>query len=435
MTTLYQRLVHTRYLPWRMRHPVQTWVETTLSAHWPQLYRRLRLGRWAAPITALTYGPKHHFFGYYDKSPWNASGSLILAHEATFNDRPPEAEDTVGIGVVPRPGDFVALTRSQAWNWQQGSMLQWHPTESEHRFVFNDRRNGTLVGVLYDLRSGEVAEYPRPIYALSPHGRWGYSLNFARLANHRPGYGYAGAIDPWADDPHPQDDGLWRIDLNSGAVELLVSLQALAQRNPKPSMRGAWHYLNHIQCAPTGGRVAFFHLWHRDPQRWEVRLYTCRTDGSELTCLLDTGFVSHYDWRNDDSLLVWARPPHGPARFLLLAHDGRYAHPLPQGGSYETFAADRLTEDGHCSFSPDGCWVLNDTYPDQYGLRTLMLVRVADRQRFDIARLYSPKSRWWGEIRCDLHPRWSRDGKAVCIDSVHTGSRQMYVLDIGPLLT
>ena len=89
-----------------------------------------------------------------------------------------------------------------------------------------------------------------------------------------------------------------------------------------------------------------------------------------------------------------------------------------------------LTEDGHCSFSPDRRWVLNDTYPDTYGMRTLMLYRWRDGKRIDLARLYSPKERWWGEIRCDLHPRWSRDGNRICVDSVHNGERQMYLIDI-----
>ena len=32
----------------------------------------------ARPVTA---GPHHHFFGYYDKCPWDATGGLLLAKQ------------------------------------------------------------------------------------------------------------------------------------------------------------------------------------------------------------------------------------------------------------------------------------------------------------------------------------------------------------------
>jgi len=347
----------------------------------------------------------------------------MLAHEADFNDRAPTADDSVGIGVVNLAEGcrFERIATTLAWNWQQGAMLQWHPTDPERLFFHNDRRDGRFVCVVRDIMGAERRVYDRPVYAVLPDGETAFSVNFSRLARHRPGYGYVGCVDPLSDDRAPDGDGIWRLDLASGKANLIVSLAELASRDVKLSMVDAFHYINHVQISRGGKRVAFFHIWCASEDGLEVRLYTCRPDGSDLRCLLDTGDVSHYDWYGDEAILVWAVPPdQGNPRFLFV----------PIDGVLSPFSTDVLTEDGHCSFSPDRKWVLNDTYPDTFGMRTLMLVSWPTGRRVDLARLYSPKSRWWGEIRCDLHPRWSRDGRQVCLDSVHEGTRQIYVVDL-----
>ena len=93
-------LVNSPILPWRVRNGFEQWLETRCRNGWPAAYRWMHFGQAADPLEPVTHGPLHHFFGYYDKSPWNATGRLMLAHEAAFNDRPPREDDPVTIGLV-----------------------------------------------------------------------------------------------------------------------------------------------------------------------------------------------------------------------------------------------------------------------------------------------------------------------------------------------
>lgn len=422
---VYKVLSGSPIIPWRIRHAFEQWTESRCRHRQPGLYRWLHFGEARERLRAVTAGPRHHFFGYYEKCPWNASGNVLLAHEAAFNDRPPGANDSVTVGLVHLTDGnrYQKLAESLAWNWQQGSMLQWHPADPEHLFLHNDRRNGRFVGVVRDTDGREVAEYARPIYAVSPDGRSAFSVDFARLHTYRPGYGYAGGTDPSAADAHPDNDGIHRIDLVSGRTELFVSLGQLAHLDANASTRGAFQWINHIQVAPGGRRLAFFHI-AQAANGWRARLVVCEADGTGLQCLLDADMVSHYDWLDVDRILIWARD--GQRGHFWLVDRANAERGVVGNGV--------LVEDGHVTFSPDRRWVLNDTYPDRHDMRTLMLYRWSDSRRIDLARLHSPKARWWGEIRCDLHPRWSRDGKQVCVDSVHSGERQMYVMDVAEFL-
>lgn len=421
--SVYRSILSTPILPWRLRNGIEGWVETTCRNDYPDFYRWCHFGASADRLKPVTFGPKHHFFGYYEKTPWNASGGILLANEADFNNRPPAAEDSLAVGIVDLEGgaEFVPIGHTFAWNWQQGAMLQWDPKNPDSRVIYNDRRSGQFVAVIHDISGGEVGTIGHPVYALLPDGSAAFSVSFSRLAAHRPGYGYAGVDDPWAHLHSPAQDGIRRIDLHTGAADLIVSLAELAGCDPKPSMKDAFHYINHVQPSRTGKWIAFFHIWRSNEKMGEVRLYVCSPDGKDLRCILDTGKISHYDWRDDEGVLVWAIPSVGARPTFVF---------VPVAGEPSLFAGEALKEDGHCSFSPDKRWILNDTYPDRFDMRTLMLVTWPTGRRIDLARLHSPKSQWWGEIRCDLHPRWNREGTQVCVDSVHDGTRQMYVIDV-----
>jgi hypothetical protein len=331
--------------------------------------------------------------------------------------------DAVRVGVVPATGksSFEPIAETMAWNWQQGSMLRWHPAEPDATILYNDRRDGAFVAVARDLQRGELRVYEKPFYAVAPDGKMALGVNFARLQTFRPGYGYAGPPDTWVGHPSPEEDGVHRMDLNTGVPELVLSLSELASLHPDTSMHGTAHYVNHVQISRGGRRFAFLHCWVLGKGRWGERLCVCDLDGANLDVPMPGVMVSHYDWIDDGKLVAWA---------WLPGHGGHYVVCDVGKRSVSVFGSGVLTENGHCSFSPDRRWLLTDTYPDRHGMRTLILFQAEKGRRRDLARLVSPES-MWGEIRCDLHPRWSRDGLRICIDSIHEGSRQMYSIDIG----
>jgi hypothetical protein len=413
-------------VPWRVTNTMELLLEKLIRQRIPVLYSLIHFGWIRNIFRPMTRGPGHHFFGYYDKSPWNLSQKFLLTHEVSFNDRPPAANDAATIGLVrlSNGNDFIPLSKTYAWNWQQGSLLQWHPGDPENLFVFNDRRSGQFVGIVQDVTGKEVRVYDLPFYAISPDGKFALTLNFSRLHEKRPGYGYAGIPDPWSEANHPEDDGVYVMNLETGRHKLIISLHQLALNYSTQDLSHLFHWVNHIQINPGGTRFAFLHRWENIQGGFSTRLYTSDFDGTNLYCLLDGGMVSHYDWMDNETLLAWARLDYRKDSFILC-HD--------QSTTNAVIGEGILTEDGHCSFSPDRKWILTDSYPDKYQLRSLMLFRMEDQKKIELARLFSPKS-LWGEIRCDLHPRWNRNGRQICFDSVHTGERQMYIADVEKII-
>lgn len=186
------------------------------------------------PVRALTRGPQFHWRGYYDKLLFDPTNRFVLANEVDFEGRSPTAEDVIRVGMVDlSAGDkWIELGTSRAWNWQQGCMLQWVPG-SAAEVIWNDREDGRFVCHILDAHSGKKRTLPYPIYCLSPDGRWALAPDFRRLNDCRPGYGYAGLPDPNRDVPAPDDAGVWRMDLQSGRRELVLSLAEIA-RVPYP---------------------------------------------------------------------------------------------------------------------------------------------------------------------------------------------------------
>ena len=422
--------------------------------------------------TAVTEGPKHHFFGYYDRCAYSASGKYVLALEADFMDRAPRPDDAARIGIVDldHGNNFDPIAETFAWNWQQGAMQQWLPGAPDHEIIYNTIEDGTCRSCIQNIHTGEKRLLPLPVYALHPSGREAVTVNFGRLHSVRPGYGYSGLRDPWEDELAPDADGIYRMDLETGEHEAIASLAQIAGIDATEESRAAKHWLNHLQYSVGGERIVFLHRWQvkstarssgtagamqkfrpwlrqtvgscmwvrrfltRHPALKQklakvthtTRMFTASPDGSDLYLLNPDEMTSHFDWKDDTELVAWARRKDlGDHYYLFTDHTQQV----------EVVGEALFFGDGHCSYSPDRRFILTDTYPQGKGHeRDLMLFNTETQERIDIGSFYSPRE-LQGEIRCDLHPRWNRDGTKVCFDSAHGGERQMHEIDVSAIVS
>ncbi|HUT21088.1 MAG TPA: hypothetical protein VM366_18190 [Anaerolineae bacterium] len=381
-----------------------------------------------APARPITRGPKHHWFGYYDKLQFDPSSRCVLGMEVDFEHRSPAADDEIAVGMVDLAEDdrWIALGTTRAWCWQQGCMLQWRPGSASEA-LWNDREGDHLVTRILDVGTGEMRTLPHPFYTISPDGRTAVAPDFRRINDMRPGYGYAGLPDPHAGELAPEDAGIWRLDLESGARELVVSLAEVAAiPYPHADLSAAKHYFNHLLFNTDGTRFEFLHRWRMTGQPgFGTRMLTARPDGTDIRVVDDHGHTSHFIWRDPAHILAWAYHPSHESAFYLYEDGSREVEVVGEGV---------MTRNGHCTYLPGNEWILNDAYPDAERYQELYLYRVSSGRKVSLGRFYAPEA-YMGEWRCDLHPRSSPDGRLVCVDAPRAGSgRQMYVVDISEIV-
>jgi hypothetical protein len=377
-------------------------------------------------IRALTSGPKHHFFGYYGIPPWNRAGTRLACLESEFQDHLPAVEESARIGLVdPASGKFEPVTQTLAWNLQQGCMLHWNPL-NDRELLFNERRRGKpseILSAAVNVETGKRRELPRAINGVSRDGRYALCLTYGRLTRLRPVVGYIGAVDPNPDTAHPDNDGVYVMDLATGKANLAVTIRTIYERLvPKhPELKERHMWFNHTVFNPSATRFFFLARCWTPQKELESAMFTANLDGSGLREVIPFGKgVSHFEWRNDTEIL---------ATFRLLDGSRQKQHVLFTDQSYE--AADYkhigdgfLISDGHASFASDQQRIVTDENRNSTLEKRLLLLDLKTGRNAVLGSFpMFTKEYMGGDLRCDLHPRWSRDGKAICFDALEQVNR------------
>ena len=387
-------------------------------------------------VHAKIISPKdgHYFFGYYDLQPFDSTGRFHLCNRTAFEDRIPDENDVCELGMLEiETGEFIKFAETTAWNFQQGAMLQWY--QDDDHVIFNTRENGAFGSCVMNIKTGAKRKLPMAIASLSKDGKKALCINFSRIFDFRPGYGYIGIPDEHFLEKAPSDDGVFVLDTETGACHLAISYAQMRSAFPKAPYSDEKLLVNHITYNLSGSRFVF--LLRNFPEnggKWITLLLTCDEFGN-VRKLADYATHSHYHWKNDRELLIVSTKTEENKKLGLyvfndengnasLLSEPDPAHPL---------------KDIHCLYSPNRRYIMGDGYPDGYpntnlSYRWLHFIDTSSGHDTVLGKYLSFRSgRAELEYRCDLHARFDRTGRYVSFDSNHIGRRCVCLLDLDKL--
>lgn len=381
-------------------------------------------------IRLLGDGDRPTFFGYHDKTPFSGDGMKILAMSIAASDTEVDSECTqMKIGYFSKSdkggfdNKFHSVTETTIWCWQQGCMLQWNPVNPSREIIYNTLLNGKYGSQVFDITGCRVLRnYKYPIYSVSPCGNYAVTLNFSRLGRLRPGYGYTLLEDKTKGDTTPEDEGLFLLDLRTGERKILVSLADLALQIDE---RRAEHYVNHAVFSPDSLKISFFHIWRTKDNKRKVRLCLYRLDTSYWEVIVGAEHsVSHYCWCNNEEIMVTHRNILG-GRMVSIYN-------IILGTREEQISL--AVSDTHPMRSPknENIFIM-DSKPDIQRKQHLYVYNRKQKHISNIGFLFSPY-KYTGVVRCDLHPRWDRDGKYIVVDTASNNRRQLALINVSEMI-
>jgi len=356
----------------------------------------------------------HYFFAYYDLQPYDSASRRHLAHRASFADRIPTKDDVCEIGYITLCDKcFHKVAESRAWNFQQGALLQWYDDEN---IIYNDFREGEYCSVIKNVDTGAERIISRPLACLSLDRRFGLSINFSRVWDFRPGYGYCNYRDPYYDLCAPKEDGIFLVDIENNESRLIIDYKTLSEAFPEEPFCSAKLVVNHITFNPSASRFLFLlRNFPEEGKRWGTILITANRDGTDMFNLTNYEVNSHYHWKNDEEILIYSGLPTWGIYFM---RDKSREHLMLDDALMNE-------DDIHCLYNPTRDCFIGDGYPKGDDPdRSIYLYDFETKRSCEILKIYSEPVKTTDE-RCDLHNRFNPTGELVSFDSFHSGRREI----------
>ncbi len=390
----------------------------------------------AEPLKAvqITHGPQHHFFGYIGhvgNTPWNGNGRYLIALRTDFQDHMPAPNEAADVVLLDANDNYsvTKIEETRAWNFQQGTMFYWNPDAPETQLFFNDRDPETnhVFTVLYDIKARKrIREFrfddtPFANGGVAQRGGFFLGLNYARLAWLRPVTGYPEAFDWTAGVLHPKDDGLFKVDIQTGEKSLLVSYHQLAEalRPTRPDVDRKALFINHTLSNREGDRVYFYARGDFEVKGERIDVpFTINTDGTGLT-LHEMHIGGHPEWAEGHTVIG----SYDKRQVLYDTDTKTIAGTL---GDATIFPK----PGGDVALSPSGEWLVNGARSGP-GNTYVFLNRKDGR----VVRSETyPIDNWTeGPLRIDPAPTWNRKNNAIAFPALADDAartRQIFLMTL-----
>lgn len=322
---------------------------------------------------------------------------LCLKAKDTWSNVAPKDPADILLIDTKQNNKATKIATTHSWNVQQGCMAQWLGPKFDQEIIYNDFRDNKFISVVLNVFTGKERILEMPVYSVASDGSYALTLDFTRLHRLRPGYGYSNTEEVTKSEKIPDAPCIWKLDIINNIIEPILKYADFAFFEPRKEMIGAEHKVNHIMVSPNGKRFMVLHRWFNGNRKYS-RLVTANADGTEMYNLSDDNMVSHCYWKDDRTILAFENKKEtGLGYYLMYDQAQNYRHLWPH-----------INSDGHPSYSPDGRLVVTDTYPNRKRMAILKVLN--ENFNIMIAKVFAP-FKYDNDTRCDLHPRWSRDGK------------------------
>ncbi len=353
------------------------------------------------------------FFGFHDRPSLNESGEM-LSH--VFIDNHLSSADIYITNIHNNSQRKVATTT--CCSRQQGSLLTWL---EKNKFIFNDMADEKPLTRIIDSVSGDEKVLNFHFFSASPNGKLLSGLNFHRFGIGLAGYGYNVnySSDVLLDGNNKFSNSsvsdFFIYDLESNSILVRVTMKE-ARELSSFLIDDGYFYFSHSSFSPDSKKVYF--LLRSSNQKYNSsQLFVLDIINGDLTPLMTGGMVSHLSWLSEVDIVAYCNTPTSP--------DGYYIINI-KTGSFTSLGFPSV--DGHPNRLSSQYFV-TDTYPNR--LRRQFLYKI-DRYSGESEHLFDCFSslKFSGVNRVDLHPRMSRCGKYITIDTSFSGERMQLVLKV-----